>query len=207
MRVRTCTKALTLVPGLWLAGLTAHAQQQSSTPPSSRDQLADAARKAREEKKNAGKPKKVYTDDDVARAAPTATPATENQNPSNPPAGGTGASAGAGTATGVPNAPDAATQEDPNSEKVWRKRFQDQRDKIARAEKELDILQREMDKAQVEYYPDPQKALTEQNTRKDINEKTSKIAAKQQELAQLKQGLSDLEDQLRKAGGDPGWAK
>jgi len=56
----------------------------------------------------------------------------------------------------------------------------------------------------LEYYPDPQKALSEQNTRKDINEKMAKIAAKQQEIAQLKQGLEDLEDQLRKSHGDPG---
>jgi len=49
--------------------------------------------------------------------------------------------------------------------------------------------------------------LSEQNTRKDINEKMAKIAAKQQEIAQLKQGLEDLEDQLRKSHGDPGWAR
>jgi chromosome segregation ATPase len=119
--------------------------------------------------------------------------------------GRTGATAASGT--GATNAGDAKEQEDPNSEKAWRKKFQAHRDKIAKAERELDILQREMEKAQVEYYPDPQKALTEQNTRKDINDKKAKIDAKQKELEQLKQGLSDLEDQLRKAGGDPGWAR
>ena len=50
-------------------------------------------------------------------------------------------------------------------------------------------------------------ALKEQNSRKDINEKTAKIGAKKQEIAQLRQGLDDLEDQLRKSGGDPGWAR
>jgi hypothetical protein len=59
----------------------------------------------------------------------------------------------------------------------------------------------------VQYYSDPQKALTEQNTRKDINDKQAKIDAKKLEIAQLKQGLDDLEDQLRKSGGDPGWAR
>ena len=49
--------------------------------------------------------------------------------------------------------------------------------------------------------------MTEQYTRKDINEKDAKIAAKQKEIEQLKQGLSDLEDALRKAGGDSGWAR
>jgi len=69
------------------------------------------------------------------------------------------------------------------------------------------VLQREQDKAQVQYYADPQKALSEQYSRKDINDKDAKIAAKKQEIAQLKQGLDDLEDELRKSGGDPGWAR
>ena len=75
------------------------------------------------------------------------------------------------------------------------------------AEKELDILQREEQKAQVQYYSDPQKALMEQTTRKDVNDKNAKIEAKKQEIAQLKQNISDMEDELRKSGGDPGWGR
>jgi septal ring factor EnvC (AmiA/AmiB activator) len=59
----------------------------------------------------------------------------------------------------------------------------------------------------VQYYPDPQKAMSEEYTRKDINDKDAKIAAKQQEIAKLKQGLADLEDDLRKSGGDQGWSR
>jgi len=59
----------------------------------------------------------------------------------------------------------------------------------------------------VEYYADPQKAMAEQNTRAEVNEKMAKIQEKKQEIAQLKQGLDDLEDQLRKSGGDIGWAR
>jgi chromosome segregation ATPase len=94
-----------------------------------------------------------------------------------------------------------------DAEKTWRKRFQDQRDKIAAAEKELDILQREDDKAQLQYYKDPTKAMNEQYTRKDINDKNAKIDQKQQQIADLKKQLSDMEDELRKSGGDPGWAR
>lgn len=184
-----------MVAALCLAGLTLNGQQQSSSQQQTGDAVADAARKAREEKKNATKPKKVYTDDDVSKAAPAVTSTQENSGGA--PAGGAAAPSGGA----------AAGQEDPNGEKAWRKKFQEQRDKIAKAERELDILQRESVKAQVEYYPDPAKALSEQNTRKEINDKKAKIDAKQKELEQLKQGLNDLEDQLRKAGGDPGWAR
>jgi hypothetical protein len=197
MRVKTWIAALLIVPALCLAGLPMYAQQQSSSQQSGSDSLADAARKAREEKKTAAKPKMVYTDDDVKPGA--AAPA-ENSG------GAAGATSGTG-ATGQQKTGDAAPAEDPNGEAAWRKKFKDKHDKLAKAERELDVLQREVQKAQVEYYPDPQKALKEQNSRKDINEKTGKINAKKQEIAQIKQGLEDMEDQLRKSGGDPGWAR
>jgi chromosome segregation ATPase len=187
-------KYLVSIAVLCLAGLPLYAQQQSSSQQSGSDPVADAARKAREDKKNAAKPKKVYTDDDVKPAASAAT-------------GNTGAAAGATGTTGQQKAGDAAVAQDANGEAAWRKRFKEQRDKISKAETELDILERELQKSQTEYYPDPQKALTEQTTRKEINDKTAKIDAKKQEIAQLKQGLDDLEDQLRKSGGDPGWAR
>ncbi len=80
---------------------------------------------------------------------------------------------------------------------AWRARFKAQRDQLARLEQELDVLQREENKAQVQYYPDPQKALSEGYTRKDINDKDTKIAAKKDEIAKQNQAISDLEDQLR----------
>src|SRR6476646_7278635 len=190
-----------MVPVLCAAGLATPAQSQGSSQQSGRDPVADAARKAREDKKNAAKPKRGYTDDDVK---PAAAAAADNKAGATAPAAATG-TAGASAATEKNDG--AAAKEDPNSEKAWRKRFKDQRDKLAKAETELDILQRESQKLQIEYYPDPQKALTEQNSRKDVNEKMAKIAAKQQDIAQLKQGLEDMEAELRNSGGDPGWAR
>jgi hypothetical protein len=206
-------EAFIIIAGLSLAGLPAAAQQGSSQQQTG-DPVADAARKAREAKKDAPKPKKVYTDDDVKTSAPeqaATTPAT--------PGTASGAAAGAAT-TATPGNPAGATAattvqaagaatkpEDPNGESAWRKRFKEQREKIARTEKEIDVLQRELERAQTQYYTDPQKAMNEQNNRAEINAKTAKIDAKKKELDQLKQGLDDLEDQLRKSGGDPGWAR
>ncbi len=209
MRMRFWIKASLILPALCLAGLTAYAQQQGSSQQQTSDPVADAARKAREEKKNAQKPKKVYTDDDVRHnlggpAAPSSTSGTGSAGASS--AGGAPAS-GEKKVGGEQKAGKEEKGEDPNSEAAWRKRFQDQREKIAKAEKELDILQREAQKSQVEYYTDPQKAMTEQNSRAEVNEKMAKIQEKKQEIAQLKQGLDDLEDQLRKSGGDIGWAR
>jgi hypothetical protein len=200
MSVKKWLAASIVLPGLCLAALPvfAHQQQQSqaSPPPQSGDPVADAARKAREQQKAAPKPKKVYTDDDVKPATPASDAAA--------PAGAGGAQAAPGN--GPDTAPSGGSKGD-DSEKAWRKRFQDLRDKIAAAEKELDILQREDDKAQLQYYNDPQKAMQEQYSRKDINDKNAKIERKKQEIADLHKQHDDLEDELRKSGGDPGWAR
>jgi chromosome segregation ATPase len=196
MRVRLWIKASMIVAALCMAGLLAAALQQGSSEQQTGDPVADAARKAREKKKDAPKPKKIYTDDDLKKSAP-APDAAASSAPGN----------ASGTAATTPQAGDAPKTADPNSEAAWRKRFKDHRDKIAKAEKELDILGRELEKAQLEYYPDPQKAMTQQNSRAEINAMSAKIDAKKKELDQLKQELDDLEDQLRKSGGDPGWAR
>lgn len=203
MSVKHRLAAAVLSAGFWLAALPAFAQQQQqSSGQQSGDPVADAARKAREQQKTAPKPKKVYTDDDIKPAKPSSegTAATSQGNPA--PGG---AQAAADNGQGAAANPAGGKTSD--AETAWKKRFQEQRNKIAAAEKELDILQRESEKAQVQYYNDPQKALNEQLTRKDINDKNAKIEQKKQEIANLKQQISDMEDELRKSGGDPGWAR
>ncbi len=212
MRKHDWIKVAAVVAGLCLATLGPYAQEQSSAQQTG-DPVADAARKAREEKqkKDAQKSKRVYTDDDIKPAAPDK-PAVQNATAAGATNGTDGAtattSAGA-AASGTAGAQKAQAEEkeDPNSEKAWRKRFSEQHRKIAQAEKELDILQRELQKSSLQYYADPQKAMKEQNSRAEVNDKNAKIEAKKKELGQLRQQLDDMETDLRKAGGDPGWAQ
>ena len=186
---------------LFLA-MPSRAQQQNSQQSGSGDPVADAARKAKEQKKDAPKPKKVYTEDDIS----TTKSDISVVGPAPAPADASGAQTNATAAKSGAEAKNKE-QEDPNSEKAWRKRFAALRTKITAAEQELDILQREANKAGVQYYSDPTKAMNEQYSREEINKKAAKIEAKQKEIAALKQQWDDLEDQLRKAGGDPGWAR
>jgi len=178
--------------------------QQDSQQSSTGDPVADAARKAKEQKKDAPKPKRVYTDDDIVTkkndisvvgSAPVQQDQAAQANTD-------------ATKTGQAKAGDKDKEkEDPNSEKAWRKRFAELRTKIATAEQELSVLQREENKADLQYYPDPTKALKEQYSRDEINKKAAKIDAKQKEIAALHQQWDDMEAQLRKSGGDPGWAR
>jgi hypothetical protein len=183
-------------------------QQQQDSQQSTSDPVADAARKAREQKrKDTAKPKRVYTDDDVNHLVSGSAPASGDSDAlsttgqgadKNPDAQGKGAQG--------KDAVGKTAEPKESPETKWRKQFKEAYANLDRAQRELDVLQREDNKAQVQYYSDPQKALAEQYTRKDINDKDTKIAAKKKEIDQLKQQISDMEEALRKSGGDPGWA-
>jgi len=137
-----------------------HAQQQSSQS-GSNDAVAEAAKKAREQKKEAPKPKKVYTDDDISTkksdisvVGPAPAPAPNAEAATN--------TAKSTTMSPAADATDASKPSDANSEKAWRARFAALRTKIATAEQDLDVLQREENKNSVQYYADPTKAMKEQ---------------------------------------------
>jgi hypothetical protein len=184
---------------LGVAAFHAPAQQQPAQP-STGDPVADAARKARAEQKTAPKPKKVFTNDDIPSALPPPAPA-----PAATGAANTNAPQQQADTVSAQKSTDPA--DDPKNEAYWRKRAKKLREKLAMAEQELDVLQRELNKDQVQYYPDPQKALMQQYSRANINEKTAKVEAKKNEIESLKQQVADLEDAVRKAGGDPGWVR
>lgn len=204
MRMTKWLASLTVLAGAFcLAAAPAFAQQDQSSgsQEQSGDSVADAARKAREQQKTQPKPKKVFTDDDVKPATPAEKAA--------PPAasGQTQASDQVQSGSGDQAAGDKGEKGEKDPAAMWKQKFSEQRAKITNAEKELDVLQREEQKAEIQYYPDPQKALQEQYSRQEINDKLAKIDAKKEEIAKLKQQLDDMEDELRKSGGDPGWAR
>src|SRR5258707_13757727 len=70
MRVKFWMKVFAVVPAVGLVGLSAAARPQDSSQQQSGDAVADAARKAREAKKDAPKPKRVITDDDLKTRGP-----------------------------------------------------------------------------------------------------------------------------------------
>jgi hypothetical protein len=190
MRSIRILTTIAFVSALAFSCAAARAQDQSTSDP-----VADAARKAREEKKSAPKPKKVFTDDDVS------------SKPAEQPATAGAAVAETDDAKSLTGKALVPKEEDPHSEKAWRKRFADQHKKISDAELELDVLQREAQVANLQYYSDPQKAMQEQFSRDEINKKNAAIETKKKEIGDLKQQLSNLEDQLRASGGDPAWAR
>lgn len=186
-------KAIMATLGFSLLGIAAFAQNLPSQPPppAPTPSLGDAARKAREQHKDSPAATKTFSNDDLNSIRNNGI-STVGQAPA-PPA----ETPKAGTT------PPAA--EPKKDEAYWKKRFAEARQKLALSEKELDILQRELNLNQQQFYSDPNQALKQQYSRDDINDKTKKIEEKKAEVAQLRQALADLQDELRQSGGLPGW--
>jgi hypothetical protein len=162
--------------------------------------IAEAARKARAEKKASTKSAFVFTNDNLdtikgsvsivgqeppAAVAPT-TPAADK--------------AKTDAATDAPKAP-------VKDEAYWRGHFKEARKTLADDAHELDILQREYNLKTQQYYSDPNVAMREQYTNKDLIDTKKNIDDKTVAVAKDKQVISDLEDSLRQSGGDAGWSR
>lgn len=111
----------------------------------------------------------------------------------------------AATATAAPAAP--AASDDAQLEAQWRKKFADARTQLQLDQQELDVNQREFNLAQQQYYSDPNKALQQQYSRSDLDQKAQQINALKAKVAADQQAISDLTDQLRQAGLPPSWAQ
>lgn len=169
-------------------------QDQAQDQGQGQESVADAARKAQEAKKTAPKPKMVIDNDNLSSLTGTISVVGELPAP--------------------PAEAEKAAAEKPKSDKTlvkdesyWRGVFDAANKKLADDAHELDILQREYNLKQQQYYSDPNQALKEEYTRQDLNDQKQKIDDKTAMVAQDKQDISDLEDELRQSGGDPGWER
>jgi hypothetical protein len=161
---------------------------QSPAPP--QESVAEAARRAREAKKEQAKPAKVFDNDNM----PGGTVSTVGKTDVKKDASG-------------PDASDDTSKSGPGSEKTWKDKFALLRAKLARDKEDLEVMQRELGVLNLQNYSDPNKGLQQELTRSDINNKTAAIDAKQKAIEADQQAIDDAEEDLRKSGGDSGWAR
>src|SRR5258705_5710190 len=162
----TLVSALLFSPNL----LTALRAQES---------VAAAARKAQAQKKSSAKPVTVFTNDNIdtvkgtvnvvgeTPAPPADKTATAQDKTKTPPTVDKSKTAPADDKTG-------STKD----EAYWRKAFADARKKLADDTHELDILQREYNLKQQQYYSDPNTAMREQYNRQDLTDTKIKLTRK-----------------------------
>jgi chromosome segregation ATPase len=173
--------------GMMLASPAYLAAQQDQ------ESVADAARKAQEQKKNAPKAKLTIDNDNLGTL--TGTVNVVGQEPAPPE-----------DQTKKPAAPNNAAPSKDKDEAYWRGRFTDANKKLADDQHEMDITQRELNLKQQQFYTDPMAALKQDYSRQDINDSKTKIDELKARVEQDKADLANLEDELRQAGGNPGWA-
>jgi hypothetical protein len=175
----------------------AQSQTNSQAPPAQpleEAPLAAAARHAREQRKDSAKPAKVFDNDNIPTTGGVSTVGNSPAAADSGPAGGDHAAPAAGGASG-------------KGEKYWREKFADLHHKLEADQANLDVMQRELSQLNIQYYSDPVKGMQQDLTRSDINDKTAKIEAVQKQIQADQQAISDAQDELRKSGGDSGWAR
>ena len=186
--------------------------------------VADLARQERARKAKAGK---VYTNDEISPLPPPTSapaPAAESEKPAvaqgeekseekktEGGAEGTAKAEGAAPAAKTPAAAKEPAKPPEKSqaelEKEYRDRFAKLRDNLKTQEDKLDVMQREFNLMQTQFYSDPNVALREQRSRSQINERTQAIDQQKAAVEKAKQDIADLEEELRKKGLPAGWAR
>jgi len=192
----TAAAILALPAGAWSqqndqqSASQGQSQAQTVTAPQ-QDSLVEAARKAREQRKEAPKSAKTFTNDNMPTQGGISTV-------------GEGTS---GTSSGDQNAAAGAGKPAANDEKSWRDRFASLHHKLEQDQAALDVMQRELGQLNTQFYTDPMKGMQQGFTRSDINNKVADINKMKAQIDADQKAISDAEDELRKSGGDSGWAR
>jgi len=162
--------------------------------------VADAARKAQAAKKNAPKAKMTIDNDNLGTLTGAVNVVGEEPAPSEDQ------TKKAGGEEKTPKTAAPGEKGPVKDEAYWRDKFAAANKKLADDAHELDITQREFNLKQNQFYTDPTAELKQEYSRQDLNDTKAKIDAKTAAVEQDKADISNLEDELRQAGGDPGWA-
>ena len=178
--------------------------------------IADLARQERARKSQEKKSGKVFTNDDIPStpSITTSAPAKEGEAKKagaeeKASAEGKAPAEGKGEAKGTAEAKpkEAAGPDMAKLEKEYRDKFAKLRDALAYEQKKLDVMQRELNLMQTQYYSDPNVAMREQTFRGQINQRTQEIEQQKGAIDKAQKAVSDLEEELRKKGLPSGWAR
>jgi hypothetical protein len=170
-----------------LAGVTAAAQS-----------LGELARQEEARRKAIASPGKVYTNDSLKRdtSKPVAPPAAPAQ----------GAAPAAADSSPEPPAQEAKKDEPRRDETYWRKRMEGARLALSRAQIFAEALQSRINGLSTDFAArdDPaQRAVIAQEREKALAE----LDRVKQEIQQLTKGITDIQDEARRASVPPGWLR
>jgi hypothetical protein len=174
--------------------------KEAPAPPAQTESLGTLARKLKkEEAKEGAKPAKVYTNDNIPKAAEIGPGSASGEAASTPAAAASGKAAA--TTTGA-----AAG----HGEQYFRSKANDIRAQLSLHQRELAVLQQKLSQNQLENYSDPQKTLEQTSTPtfySDQQKLKDEIAKMQAQIDADNKAMDDLRTELQRANGDPGWIR
>jgi hypothetical protein len=94
-----------------------------------------------------------------------------------------------------------------HDEKYWRARFQQARDEGRRADERVKLLNLKMNQLNTEMLRQSDIYNRENRIGPEMTATRKEIDEAQRDSDQAKKKIADLEDELRKSGGQPGWAR
>jgi hypothetical protein len=179
---------------LALTASTFRSQQGYETP-----SLGTLARRLREERaKEKQKPVPVFTNDDLrARTTPQegsreATVPSRTEELSRPP-----------------SVPSPSSSEE-HGEEYFQSKAAAIRSRLELHQRQLAVLEQQWGLSSTEYYPNPQKTLEEESTpafHADLKKLRTKIEETKRQIADDQKAMGDLQVELRRKGGNPGWIR
>ncbi len=164
---------------------------------SSADSLGDLARRLREERaREARKPLKVYTNDNLPARPKEEAPTMSTGMAVLP------------VAQPEKKTETASSESAPaHDEKYFRSRMAELQHRLDIDKRELEVMQQKLGLNQTQFYADPNKTLQQEYSRTDLNKLNDQITKKKDQIAQDEKDIDDLRDQLRREGGNPGWLR
>ena len=180
------SQMLVLVAALLLAA-TASAQS-----------LGELARRARVKKARQPKATRVYTNDTLPGGGRMSTAAVTTETKAKP---------GEKAKVDKTAEPAEGKKSRAKLEKEYSEMAGKLREAIALEERKLEVLQREFNMANVQFYSDPNAALREQTARAELTARQQELEQQKAAIAAARKAIADLEEELRRKGLPPGWAR
>ena len=195
--VRIVTLALLVA---WGVGVVL--AQDSPSPES----LADLARQAKAQRAKSREKSKVYTNEDIEALQPLPM-GTTDVPPGEPIAQPT---TGNKVGNDALKARHAEAGSEKHGEEYFRARMGKLEERLELDQREVTILQQTLGQSQIRYYSDPTQGLLQSSgpiAGSDIHSEQDQIAKKQADVAADQAAIDDLQVELRREDGDPGWLR
>jgi len=176
--------------------------QDSPSP----DSLAELARQAKAQRAKSHEKLKIYTNEDIEALRPLPMATTDLKPGEHLAQETTGNKAERPSLKPGP----AEAGGEKHGEEYFRDRMGQLEERLELDQRELTVLEQRLGQSQMMYYSDPVQGLLQSSgptALSDVHSLQGQIDAKQADLAKDQQAIDDLQEELRRAGGDPGWLR